>query len=115
MDVCNPQDATKTAKYRKRCFDQIEGIMAENKALIGVVDRLWIEAEKVVMEKAAQEEQMMDLSRRLADKDHEKRGDFMILDMWTSKDVNLILGRPFLNTINACIFIGSGKIQMTLC
>ena len=25
------QGAMKTAKYRKRCFDQIEGIVAENK------------------------------------------------------------------------------------
>jgi len=30
----------KTAKYRKRCFDQIEGIVAENKALSAEVDRL---------------------------------------------------------------------------
>ena len=28
------------SKYRKRCFDQIEGIMAKNKALTGEVDRL---------------------------------------------------------------------------
>ena len=27
------QGAMKTVKYRKRCFDQIEGIVAENKAL----------------------------------------------------------------------------------
>jgi hypothetical protein len=38
----------------------------------------------------------------------------MILDMGNSKDVPLIMGRPFLTSINACIFIGSGKIQMTL-
>jgi len=40
--------------------------------------------------------------------------DFMILDMGISKDVPLILGCPFLNTVNACIFVGSRKIQMTL-
>ena len=34
------QGAMKTAKYRKRCFDQIEGIVAENKALSAEVDRL---------------------------------------------------------------------------
>jgi hypothetical protein len=62
------------SKYRKRCFDQIEGIMAKNKALTGEVDRLQLEAEKEAKEKAAQEEQMLDLSRRLADKDREKRG-----------------------------------------
>ena len=63
----------KTAKYHKRCFDQIEGIMAENKALAGEVDRLRLEAEKVAMERAAQEERVVDLSRQLADKDREKR------------------------------------------
>ena len=62
------------SKCRKRCFDQIEGIMAKNKALTGEVDRLQLEAEKEAKEKAAQEERMLDLSRRLADKDREKRG-----------------------------------------
>ncbi|XP_021317668.1 GRIP1-associated protein 1-like [Sorghum bicolor] len=68
------KDAMKMSKYRKRCFDQIEGIMAKNKALTGEVDRLQLEAEKEAKEKAAQEERMLDLSRRLADKDREKRG-----------------------------------------
>ena len=35
----------KTAKYRKRCFDQIERIVAENKSLTAEVDRLRSEAE----------------------------------------------------------------------
>ena len=48
----------KMTKYRKRCFDQIEGIVAENKALI--------EAEKVATERATQEERIIDRSRRLA-------------------------------------------------
>jgi len=64
----------KTAKYRKRCFDHIEDIVAENKALTSEVDRLRLEAEKETKEKAAQEERMMDLTRRLADKDREKKG-----------------------------------------
>ena len=37
--------------------------------------------------------------------------DFMILDMGNTEDTPLILGRPFLNTINACIYVGSGQIQ----
>jgi len=36
----------KTAKYQKRCYDQIEGVIAENKALIAEVDRLRLEAER---------------------------------------------------------------------
>jgi len=64
----------KTAKYRKRCFDQIEGIVAENKALVVEVDRLRSEAEEKATEKAAQEERLLDLNLRLGDKDREKKG-----------------------------------------
>jgi len=64
----------KTAKYRKRCFDQIEGIVAENKALTAEVDRLRLEAEEGAAEKPTQEERLLDLNRRLADKDREKKG-----------------------------------------
>ena len=37
--------------------------------------------------------------------------DFMILDMGNAEDTPLILGRPFLNTANACIYVASGQIQ----
>jgi len=75
MFVCarNPQDVMKTVKYRKRCFDEIEGIVAKNKALTSEVDRLRLEAEKEAKERAAQEERMLDLTRRLADKDRERK------------------------------------------
>jgi len=63
----------KTAKYRKRCFDQIEGVVVENKTLTTEVDRLRLEAEKEAKEKAAREEHVLDLTRRLADKDRERR------------------------------------------
>jgi len=59
----------KIAKYRKRCFDQIEGIVAENKALTTEVDRLRLEANEGTAEKVAQEERLLDLNRQLADKD----------------------------------------------
>ena len=68
------EGAIKIAKYRKRCFDQIVGVVAENKALTVEVDRLRLEAKKEAAEKAAQEERLLDLNRRLADKDHEKMG-----------------------------------------
>jgi hypothetical protein len=35
----------------------------------------------------------------------------MILDMGNDKDTPLILGRPFLNTANACIYVAFGQIQ----
>ena len=62
----------KTAKYQKRCFDKIKGVVAENKALTAEVDRLRLEAEREAAEKAAQEERLLDLTQRLADKDREK-------------------------------------------
>jgi hypothetical protein len=38
--------------------------------------------------------------------------DFMILDMGVEEeDVSIILGRPFLNTTNTIIYIGSGQIH----
>jgi len=51
FDMCSCLQGTmNTAKYRKRCFDQIEGIVAENKALSAEVDRLRSEAEDKVAE-----------------------------------------------------------------
>ena len=35
----------------------------------------------------------------------------MILDMGNAEDTPLILGRPFLNTTNASIYVASGQIQ----
>jgi hypothetical protein len=37
--------------------------------------------------------------------------DFMILDMG-EEEVPIILGRPFLNTTNAIIYVGSGQIHL---
>jgi len=68
----------KTAKYRKRCFDQIEGIVAENEALFAEVDRLRPEAKEKTAEMGAQEEPLLDLNRRLADKDRERKGQSCI-------------------------------------
>jgi hypothetical protein len=37
--------------------------------------------------------------------------DFNILDMGANEEVPLILGRSFLCTTNAVIYVGSGQIQ----
>jgi hypothetical protein len=37
--------------------------------------------------------------------------DFMILDMGNRDNLPLIHGRPFLNTVNACIFVASGSMD----
>jgi len=64
----------KTAKYRKRYFDQIEGIVAENKALSMEVDRLRLEIGEKVAEMSAQEEHRLELTRRLADQYRQRAG-----------------------------------------
>ena len=69
----------KTAKYQKRCFDQIEGIVAENKALSAEVDRLRSEAGEKMAEMSAHEERLLDLNRRLTDQDLQRRGQLYIL------------------------------------
>ena len=48
-------------------------MVAEKKALTAEVDRLRLEAEREAKEKAAQEERVLDLTRRLAEKDRKKR------------------------------------------
>ena len=43
--------------------------------------------------------------------DHYALADFMVLDMGEEDDTPIILGRPFLNTTNAIIYVGSGQIH----
>jgi len=75
FDICSSlQGAMKTAKYQKRCFDQIEGIVAENKALSTEVDRLRSEVGEKVAEMSAQEERRLELTRRLADQYRQRTG-----------------------------------------
>ena len=44
--------------------------------------------------------------------DHFAPADFMILDMGEEEDdTPIILGRPFLNTTNTIIYVGSGQVH----
>ena len=44
--------------------------------------------------------------------DHFAPADFMVLDMREEEDdTPIILGRPFLNTTNAIIYVGSGQVH----
>ena len=44
--------------------------------------------------------------------DHYAHADFMVLGMGEEEDdTPIILGRPFLNTTNAIIYIGSGQVH----
>jgi hypothetical protein len=43
--------------------------------------------------------------------DHYTPTDFMVLDMEEEDDSPIILGRPFLDTTNAIIYVGSGQVH----
>ena len=62
----------KTARYRKKCFDQIEGIAANNKELMAEVDRLRQRLEADNHEKTVQESQNQNLVIQLSKKERER-------------------------------------------
>ena len=62
----------KTARYRKKCFDQIEGIAANNKELIAEVERLRQRLEAANHEKTEQESQNQKLVIQLSNKEQER-------------------------------------------
>ena len=66
------QDLMKTAKYRKRCFDQIEGITATNKELAAEVECLRRQLEAADQERTDQETQNQNLVGQLNNKELEK-------------------------------------------
>ena len=62
----------KTAKYRKRCFDQIEGITATNKELAAEVERLRCQLEAADRERMEQDAKNQNLIVQLSNKEQEK-------------------------------------------
>ena len=66
----------KTAKYRKRCFDQIEGITATNKELAAEVERLRRQLEAADQERTDRETQNQNLVGQLNNKELEKTSKF---------------------------------------
>ena len=62
----------KTAKYRKRCFDQIKGITANNRELAAEVERLRRQLEAADQERTEREAQNQNLVGQLNNKEREK-------------------------------------------
>jgi len=62
----------KTARYRKKCFDQIEGITASNKELTAEVERLRHQLEAANHERTEQEAQNQNLVVQLSNKEQER-------------------------------------------
>ena len=61
-----------TAQYRKRCFDKIEPVMAENKDLTAEVAQLRQRLEAIEKEKAVQESQNLEIVVQLGQREREK-------------------------------------------
>ena len=66
------QDLMKTARYRKKCFDQIEGITASTKELAAEVERLRHQLEAANHERTEQEAQNQNLVIQLSNKEQER-------------------------------------------
>ena len=62
----------KTARYRKRCFDQIEGITTNNKELVTEVQHLRRQLEATDQKGAELEAQNQNLVGQLNNKEQEK-------------------------------------------
>ena len=63
------QDLMKTARYQKKCFDQIEGITASNRELAAEVERLRHQLEAADQERTEQEAQNQNLVIQLSNKE----------------------------------------------
>ena len=62
----------RTARYRKKCFDQIEGITASNKELTAEVECLRHQLEATNHERTEQEVQNQNLVIQLSNKEQER-------------------------------------------
>ena len=62
----------KTARYRKKCFDQIEGIAVSNEELTVEVERLRHQLEAANHERTEQEAQNQNLVVQLSNKEQER-------------------------------------------
>ena len=65
------QDLMKIARYRKKCFDQIEGITASNKELTVEVECLRHQLEAANHQRTEQESQNQNLVVQLSNKEQE--------------------------------------------
>ena len=69
----------KTARYRKKSFDQIEGITTSNKELTAEVERLRRQLEAADQERTEREAQNQNLVGQLNNKEWEKTSFHLII------------------------------------
>ena len=78
----------KTARYRKRCFDQIEGITVNNKELVAEVEHLRCQLEATDQKMVELEVQNQNLVGQLNNKERERISK---LSLYHSKCVTRIV------------------------
>jgi hypothetical protein len=69
------QGLVKTAKYRKWCFDQIQGISEDKKELTAEVDRLRKLLETAEKDRAETESQRLNAVLQLGQKERKRTGN----------------------------------------
>lgn len=75
------------ARYRKRCFDQIDGIVATNKELTVEVDRLCQKLTTAEQEKMVQQSQNANIILQLSQKEQERASKWSFLIARAPKSV----------------------------
>jgi regulator of replication initiation timing len=70
--TCDLQGLVKTAKYQKRCFDQIQGISKDNKELTAEVDHLRKRLETAKKDQTELESQRLNVVLQLGQKEQER-------------------------------------------
>jgi seryl-tRNA synthetase len=73
--ICDLQGLVKTAKYQKRCFDQIQGISKDNKELTAEVDRLSKRLETAKKAQTELESQRLNVVLQLGQRERERVGN----------------------------------------
>jgi regulator of replication initiation timing len=73
--ICGLQGLVKTAKYRKRCFDHIQGISEDNKLLTAEVERLRKRLETAKKDREELESQKLSVVLQLGQKEQERAGN----------------------------------------
>jgi regulator of replication initiation timing len=70
--TCDLLGLVKTAKYQKRCFDQIQGISEDNKELTAEVDHLRKRLETAKKDQTELESQRLNVVLQLGQKEQER-------------------------------------------
>jgi hypothetical protein len=70
------QGLVKTTKYQRLCFDQIQGIFKDNKALTAEVDHRHKRLETAEKDQTELESQRLNVVLQLAQKERERAGNF---------------------------------------